>query len=117
MAKVIILESQAINKIHSMRQGVDGQVYRTIEGDEYIGLPSGFLRREQQTRGEIGGTSLKSGVKSIGKYSRKEVLSLLDEVANNNWATNDGTEKAIEIAIEAAKKETKCFSIAMSVAL
>jgi hypothetical protein len=96
-----------IRRIHSLRQAVKDQLYQQDSGELFVGTAEGYLKREIRVIGDVAGTSLQSSVERIGDYTTSEAVAILEDVAN----------KLDKEEFEEYKKEAKCFTIAMAVAL
>ena len=96
-----------INRIHADKSARPGKVYVGPSNVFYVGSKLGHLIQESTLLGEVGGTTLRSVINSIGDYSREELIEILISVA----------DKVDQIEFEDYKKEAKCFTIAMATAL
>ena len=102
--------SQAqIDRIHADKSASSGKIYIGPMNVFYVGSKLGHLIQESTVLGEVGGTTLRTVLNSIGYYSREEVIEILTAVA----------DKLDNSEFEEYKKTaaTKCFTIAMSITL
>ena len=100
-----------LKRIHSLRQAKRGVFYKGQDGTLYIGTKEGALKREIALSGDTEGTSLNSSVEMVGGVSSSELIERLEKVEETL------PEKVDDEDFESYKKENKCFTIAMAVAL
>ena len=96
-----------IDRIHQRRIAKYGKIYKAQDGVLYTGSKKGHLIQESPVSGDASGTTLRLLIENIGSYTTIEVIEILESVA----------DKLDKDEFEEYKKEAKCFTIAMSVAL
>lgn len=98
---------QQIDRIHADKSAKAGFIYAGPNKTLYVGSQLGHLIQESYVNGEASGTTLRLLINNIGQYSREEIVEILTSVS----------EKLDKTEFEDYKKEAKCFTIAMSIAL
>ena len=96
-----------IDRLHRNRQATPGKIYKDTLGNLYSGTKDKGLHRESILSGELVGTTLSSIINNIGEYSREEIIELLSLIR----------DKVDQTEFDEFKKEAKCFSVAMGIAL
>lgn len=71
-----------IEQIHLRKLAVKGKIYEE-GGKYYVGQTDGSLKVEHYLGGDLQGTTLRSEVIRVGNYTTDELMSLLDELAED----------------------------------
>lgn len=101
------MNQKQIDQIHLNKRAVEGKIYTGPKNILYYGHPNGHLVQQDLMSGDIIGTTLRSVVARIGDYTVEELTEILESIAD--MVTREEFEEY--------KKEAKCFTMAMSIAL
>tara|TARA_R110000765_G_scaffold386217_1_gene478203 strand:+ start:1428 stop:2000 length:573 start_codon:yes stop_codon:yes gene_type:complete len=82
-----------IESIHTSRKARSGKVYTGPGNVRYSGSKLGHLIQEALMEGDVDGTTLKSRIARLGKFSVKEIEDAIDSIGSKGRTTITGARR------------------------